>query len=687
MSYLIQEPSNFINIKLTDTGRRLLSLGALTFDKIILSDREINYSFARNHYDICKNRLLAPKDDNPKIIYNIAAQGATSGFYSFNGTDAVPIIGQNLTSAKQVATAMTNSVGFFSGTSIVTGATIGNGNPLGMAEIDYSLTIPSGGTEVYFSAGGYSANTGDLVYIPWEPPQYSAITNSTTNIYSGRPNVSLWYRVQSRDGLKLNLDRSVPNFGTSPIPASNQKIKAYFYPFGAVESYYGSATSISCGVWNMNIVRTSSMIGTSSTSSGYTVYGSIEFNGTKQYLGFSSETKAIGVIHYTNKFSGNTYAEQLVPSTVKLEIPNIMWHKKVSYNQTGREMDYGITLYDYYGDTIYDSVSQTYYKELRDGISSTSNIVGRVYHKLKIIVITDAELLTALSYKSNRNFTLPQIVASLASSDAVENATGLCKSNYSYYVTYVVKSNPYQNGISYGYSQPLHCEYITRIDGQNDTNTNLPSVLNLRFQGSSFPYMRSAANLSALSGTGWNANSIQILLQEIATSATTQVGDLPTTNWKLISDGIGNGIYTGETGDATINPVNLQAHNFLITQQDYDSGTTYSLTGAFSSFTENIDYLNATGLTFGNESFFYGNITTGIQASVFKTLITVFARNDEYNSSLNNSSYDSLYDENTFISEVGIINNNNELVAVAKPSYPIMKNESRYLAFQLELDF
>ena len=652
-------------------------MGALTFNKIILSDREINYSMGRSGYDLCHNRVLSPKDDQPKFNFN------------FDASTPATINGQNLTSARQIVTAMTNSIGFFSGGSggffIKTTASEGQGEPLGVAEIDYSLTIPSGGTEIYFTAGGYSANTGNLVYIPWEPPQYSGITNSGSTIFSGRPNVSLWYRVQGRSGLKLDLDRSTPNFGNSSIAGSTQKIKAYFYPFGEVEDYYGSGVTTNCGIWNMNIIRTSSEIGTTVAMSGYTTYGSIDFNGTKQYLGFDNETKAFGIIHYTNKYSGNTYAEQLVPGTVKLEIPNIMWHKYFS-TQVGQEMSYGITLYDSYGNNIFDNVAQTSYKELRDGISSTSNVVGRVYYKLKIIIITDQELLTVLTYKSNRNYTLPKVNLNLMPSNSVANATGLCKTDYSYYVTYVTYSNTYLSGTSYGYPQSLPCSYVERIDGQTDSN-DMGSVLAVSFPSFAFPFMRNSANLETLSGTGWNANSIQILLQEITTSATTLVGDLPTGNWKLISNGIGNGIYTGETGQNTIAPQSLQSHAFMITQQDYDSGTTYSLIGQFSAFTSNIDFAASSGLTFGNETFFYGNLTTGIQANVFKTIITVFARNDEFNSSTYNSTFNSLYDENTFITEIGILNANDELVAVAKPSYPIKKNESRYLAFQLELDF
>jgi hypothetical protein len=361
-----------------------------------------------------------------------------------------------------------------------------------------------------------------------------------------------------------------------------------------------------------------------------------------------------------------------------------MWHKRNS-TTIGKEMNYGLTLYDYYGDNTFDEVAQTHYRDIRDGVSNTSQIVGRVYHKLKLIVITDQELLTALTYKSNRNYTLPPLELSLLNS-SIGSTTGLCKSDYSYYVTYLTKSHEYRNEESYGYPQSLPCGYIQSIEGVTDSLTQLPSVLIAKFPSNSFPYLRSSSDLDSLSGTGWNANAIQVLLQEIPTSATTTVGDLPPQNWKLISDGIGNGIYTGETGSLTINPSDLQSHVFNISQADYDSGTTYSLTGEFSGFTENSDSINSSGLTFGNESFFYGNLKVGIQSSVFKTVITVFAKNNEYNSSLN-STFDNTYNNDTYITEIGILNSNGELVAVAKPAYPIKKNESRYLAFQLELDF
>ena len=62
----------------------------------------------------------------------------------------------------------------------------------------------------------------------------------------------------------------------------------------------------------------------------------------------------------------------------------------------------------------------------------------------------------------------------------------------------------------------------------------------------------------------------------------------------LISSGVGNGIYTGDTTDTTIDARKLNGYQFIISQEDYDSGTTYVLDNIF---TDNNDS-TLTGLTF-----------------------------------------------------------------------------------------
>ncbi len=682
MSYLPNEPQTFINIKLTDDGRRLLSLGQLTFNKALLSDREINYAIDRTgSYDIgCCNRILSPKDAAPTFSLPI----------NFDGSDAFPI---TVGSARQNITAQTESVGFFTGTTTGNTWAIDFNEYLGSNTIDYSTYVPDGTNIITVAGGGtnYFPTPGDLMYVSWKPTSASGLTyDSSTLVGSGTPFNNLWYRVlASNTGTSaVTLDRNVPDFGAS----STNIVNAYFYPFNGVETYYGSASTVDTRVWNMNIIRTSSVEGTDSSISGYTSYGSIQYNGTKKYLGFSSDTRQIGVIHYTNEFTGNTYAEQLVEKTVVLDIPNIMWHRNPG--SAGQVTDFGIKLQDYAGSTIFDNASQTTYRELRDGSTDADFVVGRVYHKIKMIVITDPELLTALTYKSNRSYTLPALnvdssVSPNNSNSTVtldtSNTTGLLQSGYTYYVTYIASSEPtYSSGTSYGYPQALPCQYIQKIEGKEDSLGN-PQYLRAFFNTSFFPYLRNSAGLDSFSGTGWNANKVQLLVNKVDTTLTpgTNFDNIPTDGWRLMSSGTtGNGLYTGATGSLTIDPLNLAGFQFIVSQEDWNSGSTYVLDNAFY---DNND-ISTNGLNFGSEAFFFGNITTAIMATTFKSVMTVLAPDPNYNTSTN-SSFDGLLDFDTYITEIGILNNDNVLVAVGKPTYPIKKNASRYLAFQLEIDF
>jgi hypothetical protein len=47
--------------------------------------------------------------------------------------------------------------------------------------------------------------------------------------------------------------------------------------------------------------------------------------------------------------------------------------------------------------------------------ASTAQVVGRVFPQLKTVVIHDDEIVAAISYKSNRNWTLPALAANVVS--------------------------------------------------------------------------------------------------------------------------------------------------------------------------------------------------------------------------------------------------------------------------------
>lgn len=658
-----------------------MSLGQLTFSKAVLSDREVNYGVDRiNGYNIsCSNRVLAPKDSQP-ILPPV----------NFDGTPAE--VFQSIGSARQFVTAATQSVGFFTGSS-TTGWTIDMTQSFGYSKISYSASTPDGSTSIKMTGGTYFPTEGDLMFVAWKPIQNSGSTYSTGHtIPQYNPTVTGWYRVVDADSdtSDVFLDRNLPDFGTT-IATSSQAVNAYFYPFNGIETYYGSASTVETKVWNMNIVRTSSIVGTDSSMSGYTSYGSLEYNGTKQYLGFSAETREFGVIHYTNLYSGNTYAEQLVESTVTLDIPYVMWHGTAA--NAGQAMNWGISLTDYAGPTVYDAVAGTTYRQLRDGNSTNNIIVGRVYHKLKIIIITDPELLNALTYKGNRNFTVPplQLTSSISPKNPLttSDATGLLQTGYSYFVTYIASSDlEYTSGHTFGYPTILNCSYISKIEGTNDFNGN-PQYLQANFAMNGFPFMRNSVNMSSAtySGTGWNANSVQLLVNRVDSTLypNMKIDQLSPDNWKLISNAVigGNGVFSG--GSTTIDPTNLLTNTFIVSQEDYNSGTTFDLTGKYSAVTINTN-INANGLTFGDEAFFFGNVKVNILSTVFKTVLTVLVPDTKLNSSLN-PSFNGLLDTNTYITEIGILDGNDILVGVGKPTYPIPKNSSRYIAFQLEIDF
>ena len=669
-SYLQPEPLTYINIKLTDEGRKKLSLGKLNFTSVVFSDSETNYAIDRtNNYSIdCSNRILSPIDVQPGLSK------------SYDGSNPIPV--QSVGSATQLVTAMTQSVGFFSGET--NNWSINESLSLGKSIISYSAQTPNGSNVLKMTGGTYFPSGNELMFVIWNTIQNSGSTYSDNLILSANPSVSNWYRVLSSDTTNstVTFDRGLPNFGSTNV-FSNQKVNAYFYPYNGVQNYYGSASTVDSKVWNLNIVRTSSEIGTDSSISGYTSYGSIEYNGTKQLLGFSSETKNLGIVHYTNNFTGNTYAEQLVEGTVSLDIPYLMWHKTSS--NTGEAINWGVNFTDEYGPTIFDSYSNTSYRPLRDGNSNTSMEIGRVYHKYKIIVITDQELLTSLTYKSNRNYTLPQVEVGTSSTPQYplnsSQATGLVKSGYTYFVSYISESNDSSiSGVSYGYPLTIPCSYYSELNGtQNAVTSDL--YLKVNFPINSFPYMRSSNGMTNFSGTGWNANKIQLLVNKVdlSTSVNPKNGSIDPSGWKLISLGQGNGIYSG--GTTSIDPLQVQGNTFVISQEDYNSGTTYVMNNSYSSFTQNMDYLN-----FGDEYMFFGNVKAGIRATVYKSIITAVMPNTNYNTTINNS-YDPIYDKDIFVTEVAILDSEGGLVAVGKPTQPIKKNVNRYLAVQLEIDF
>jgi hypothetical protein len=289
-------------------------------------------------------------------------------------------------------------------------------------------------------------------------------------------------------------------------------------------------------IWNMNIPWSESPAGLdSSVSNDYTKFGSVNYLGTKEYLGYASSSgqtdtsstfyfnsfdevvnvlpedqKAIGIIHYTNQtidlFYGEKFAMQPFDDTTndttgqgrnfKIHLPWIMWHKnpncclgqtfwvdppgfedlelfQVNYLKSTKNVDMndpGIRYFHLWDDNPNPNALTP----------NIPNRVGKVFPDLKIIVIDDEELLAAMSYKSNRNWTLPAPKVSLITPNICgldnNSVEGILTGNTEYlYVTYRLSNDVV-------FTNSLHCNYYQLIQGPNVTcNPTTSQNVSVRF--------------------------------------------------------------------------------------------------------------------------------------------------------------------------------------------------------------
>ena len=83
---------------------------------------------------------------------------------------------------------------------------------------------------------------------------------------------------------------------------------------------------------------------------------------------------------------------------------------------------------------------------------------------------------------------------------------------------------------------------------------------------------------------------------------------------------------------------------------------------------------------FGDEEFFFGNVESDIEAVVLTTDIPIYLPPDEFNTSTNKTWEENL---DVYVSEVGIYDEEDNLVAIGKLNDPIRKAQgiSRTIIF------
>ncbi len=128
-----------------------------------------------------------------------------------------------------------------------------------------------------------------------------------------------------------------------------------------------------------------------------------------------------------------------------------------------------------------DYHTPSHYVACSNGLPSR---VGKVFPDSHIVIIDDEEIVAALSYKSNRNFTLPAPQVSLITPnvcDSTNTSEGILTGNgETMYITYQLEND-------YCFTNWLHSNYYSKIVGNdNQCNPDVSKNVAVRF-GPEFP--------------------------------------------------------------------------------------------------------------------------------------------------------------------------------------------------------
>jgi hypothetical protein len=683
MSFIQKSDLTVINTKLTSTGRLLLASGSLTFKKIEFGDSEIDYDFLRGNDTIIDGTdliIIRPKDANPYIKYALPITD--------QATDTKTSITQVSPDIK-VVTNTASQRGFFSGSTTSGFTSFTNTSYI----LDKRIIPSSGltGSTILKLDSASAVTVGNMLLIDWRNPKLSAFTDTAGAIGESYPRPFIWYKALAVNGNNVTVDKTLPNFSGE---GATIKSIVYVYPINnAIDTYYSTGTSISywndntlafnsncniasdnVNVWNFNILYKYAPAGvTNGLIPPY--YDSGIFSGFKEYIqGCTTNTGStmMGVIHFTNKSISNYYGEGFKDNTFKIDLPTIMYHAKSATTMGITLKSSGSTLTG--AKKLQPTTLTGFTTEYYDLIETTSqNIVGKVFNDLKIAVIEDQEILNAMSLKSNRSWTLPNgnfYTSDSANSQVPILTTTSSEQNY-LAITYLLASNNnYSSTTNYGFSSGIHCGYIAKLSAKQ-----IPQVCNFQFSLSDLKFMQSSANLTA--GTGFNANKLYIISQLVAK------GDEPSPNaWKIYDYTSKLDSYT--TWSATTIPVaNLANRTYTFTKNEYTAGTTYDVTSFVGALPTTA--LPNTGLAFGEESILLGNVNTDIKALVYRTKIVHKLNFNQYNTS-NNPTFENGQDD-VYVTEAGIYDDNNNLVAIGKLNNPIKKNGNKLFTLELDMDF
>ena len=463
-------------------------------------------------------------------------------------------------------------------------------------------------------------------------------------------------------------------------------------------------------IWNMNIPWSENPAGVfPSVDEDYTKYGSVTYIGTKEYLGYqepSGQTdtsevfyynsfdekvvvtpknqKAIAIIHYTNQDIDNVYGEKFstqpfdpqnptdnigLARHFKLTMPTLMWHKSTgdTIGQTfwidppGYELCEPFYIKSTKNIDMNDPGIRYYHLwDLNPDDNGNLNRIGKVFPDQEIIIIDDEEVIAAMSYKSNRNWTLPAPKLTLLTPNTCnfDNATAsglMTDPEQRMWVTYRFDTNS-------GATSSLHCNYYTVIQPDNTVTANTQNVA-VRF-GPEFNF------LSQEQFSGFSANSMKLLCQIV-------IGDArpSSTNWKVIDVTSGmtltNGYITQSSITGTTFQITIDNYNAASLEEPY----------TLSDYIDIPQNGQTNTLNFGDEYYFYGNLETDISATIYEMKYLINLGRNQFTDTSNPT-----WTKGTksYYTEIGLYDSNKDLIVISKMQSPELRQGIQQIVVKLD---
>ena len=329
MGYIIKDTSALLTTKITDAARKKMSEGTFNITYFQVGDSEVCYNCISGE-DLTTGMVLEseynaqslspiPEKNKANIKYPLKVTSTNSNTYGipvkasyidniFNTAAPRGFFNTGTTSAYDVirtGTAYTINPNFiFDITNVDSGNTISL--TADVIDSDVSGTTQSGDFAVLYFENTGTTISGD------SPVLFYKVVNITGDTSTNTGTVT------------IEVDRQLPQLNSMGYTGNGRVI---FYPSGMTElydsytpSYYWQSDAIdfesNCDVsdtdvkiWNMNIPWTESPAGVASASyKDYTTYTSKKYIGTKEYLGYNSNT---GQTDTSSTYYYNSFAEKI----------------------------------------------------------------------------------------------------------------------------------------------------------------------------------------------------------------------------------------------------------------------------------------------------------------------------------------------------------------------------------------